>query len=186
MKRFFVLVAMLVMVSACSPDPETVTIKETVIAEIPITVQVMQEVTKIVEITREVEVTNIIEVIVTATYTSTPLMSPTPSGTPTITPTPSNTPTETVTPDIAATVTVKAFVALTKPHGNGFYLVNVDIAPGLWRSTGIGSNCYWARRDSNQNILDNHYGDAGGTVRIRPSDFEIEFNGCGQWEYLGP
>lgn len=37
-----------------------------------------------------------------------------------------------------------------------------------------------------QNILDNHYGMAGGTVTIWASDYEVEFNDCGMWEYLGP
>lgn len=79
----------------------------------------------------------------------------------------------------------KLDVALYGPHGNGFFTVGVEIGPGLWRSTGTGDGCYWARLNSNQGILDNHFGNAGGTVRIRSTDFEVEFDDCGTWEYVG-
>ena len=39
--------------------------------------------------------------------------------------------------------------------------------------------------NANQKILDNHYGRAGGTVTILPTDYEVEFNRCGTWEYRG-
>jgi endonuclease YncB( thermonuclease family) len=93
--------------------------------------------------------------------------------TPTKTPAPTNTPKPTVNP-------------LTRQRGNGFYLVNIDIAPGLWRSTGTGDKCYWATTNSNGDINDNHYGMSGGTMRIFPSDFQVQFEDCGLWEYLGP
>ncbi len=47
---------------------------------------------------------------------------------------------------------------LTEPKGDGFYTVGDEIAPGRWRSNGSGDGCYWARLDSDQDILDNHYG----------------------------
>lgn len=75
---------------------------------------------------------------------------------------------------------------LTAPRGDGFYTVGDEIAAGKWRSTGTGDDCYWERLDANQEILDNHFGSAGGTVTIRPSDYEVRFEDCGQWEYLGP
>ena len=74
---------------------------------------------------------------------------------------------------------------LTAPKGSGFYTVGDEIAPGKWRSTGTGGGCYWARLDENQNIRDNHFGNAGGVVTIRVSDYEVEFGDCGEWEYLG-
>jgi hypothetical protein len=77
---------------------------------------------------------------------------------------------------------------LTKPKGDGFYTVGVEIVPGKWNSTGTGTgdSCYWARLDGDQEILDNHFGNAGGTVTIRPTDYEVTIEGCGTWEYLGP
>ena len=74
---------------------------------------------------------------------------------------------------------------LEKPKGDGFYQVGVDIAPGLWRSTGTGDDCYWERLDENQKILDNHFGAAGGSVKIRSTDYEVHFQDCGKWEYQG-
>lgn len=87
---------------ACSSAPsDTEIVKETVLAEVPVTVLVTHEigveqtieVTREIEVTRLIEVTRIVEKPVTVTPTSTPINTPTPSDTPTITPTPSNTPT---------------------------------------------------------------------------------------------
>lgn len=182
--------------------------RETVIAELPVTVEVTREVvvekpvevTVEVKITREVEVTRLVEVEVevpvTVTPTHTPVNSPTPSHTPTITPTPSNTPTPTpsftptpsptatATPNVAATETVQAYGVLAAPKRDGFHTVGVEILPGKWRSSGTGDNCYWARLDANQNLLDNHFGRAGGTVNIRSTDSEVEFSDCGIWTYV--
>jgi hypothetical protein len=202
MRRTIVaLLFMLVLVVACSAEPETVEVTVEVPVEVPVEVtRVVSEVAE-VEVTRlvevEVEVTRLVEHIVTATYTPTPLITPTPSNTPTITPiptetpvptntpTPTSTPTETPTPNIAQTATAQAFAQLTRSRGNGFYLVNIDIAPGIWRSTGTRDDCYWARTRNNGDIIDNHFGMSGGTIFIAASDFQIEFDDCGTWEYLG-
>lgn len=74
---------------------------------------------------------------------------------------------------------------LTEPKGDGFYTVGEEIAPGTWESQGTGGSCYWARLDANQEIIDNHFGNAGGRVTVRSSDTEVEFSGCGTWEYQG-
>ena len=111
-----------------------------------------------------VEVTVIVEKPVTVTFTPTPENTPTNTSTPTITPTPTDTPTPSNTPDFAKTSTIEAYGAQAKPKGNGFFTVGVDILPGKWESSGTGDGCYWARLDSNQDLLDNHYGFAGGTV----------------------
>ena len=79
----------------------------------------------------------------------------------------------------------RAAAELTAPKGSGFFTVGVEIAPGKWQSTGTGSGCYWARLDANQDILGNHFGDAGGTVTIRSSDYEVQFTDCGTWEFVG-
>jgi hypothetical protein len=175
-----------------TPAPVVRTVVYTAVAEV--TRQV--EVTRVVEVTREVtrEATRV--VIVTPTFSPTPSHSPTPSQTPTIAPTPSNTPTSTPsntptvtptptwTPDAGATATAEALGAMTQPRGSGFYLVGVDIAPGKWESQGTGDDCYWARYDSSQEILDNHFGRAGGTVTIRATDYQVEFDDCGTWQYV--
>lgn len=200
MKKYFFTLIIILLAACSSPEPETVTVKETVIAQVPVTIEVTREVTveKPVEVVQEVEVTRLIEVTrmvtvekpVTVTPTSTPVNSPTPSSTPTITPTPSNTPTSTpsstptATPDLAQTATIQAYGVLAAPKGSGFFTVGTEILPGKWRSTGSGSGCYWARLDANQDPLDNHFGLAGGTVNIQPSDYEVEFNDCGTWEYV--
>lgn len=197
-KLFTILVLVIVLANCSASEPETVIVKETLIAEIPVTVMVTEqvtvekivEVTRDVEVTREVEVTRIVELPVTVTPTSTPVNTPTPSNTPTITPTPSNTPTSTATPtptatpNLAQTATVEAYGELAAPKRNGFYTVGIEILPGKWRSNGKGNSCYWARLDANQDILGNHFGTAGGTVNIRPTDIEVEFDDCGIWEYV--
>ncbi len=184
---------------ACSSAPsDTEIVKETVLAEVPVTVLVTREigveqtieVTREIEVTRLIEVTRIVEKPVTVTPTSTPINTPTPSDTPTITPTPSNTPTltpsstPTATPDLSQTATIEAFGVLAAPKGSGFYTVGEEILAGKWRSTGSGDGCYWARLDANQNTIGNHFGSAGGTVNIRPTDYEVEFSDCGTWEYV--
>ena len=199
MRKIVFLVAIAIVLGACtSPSPETITMKETVIAEVPVTVEITREVeveqiievTREIEVTRQIEVTRIVEKPVTITPTNTPINTPTPSNTPTITPTPSNTPTPTpsstptATPDLAQTATIEAFGVLAAPKGNGFYTVGEEILPGKWRSTGASDGCYWARLDVNQKTLGNHFGSAGGTVNIRPNDYEVEFNDCGTWEYV--
>ena len=204
MKNIYQLFAflLLLVMTACSSEPETITVRETVIAEVPVTVIVTAQVIveNTVEVTREipievtrefaVEVTRIIEIPVTVTPTFTPVNTPTPSNTPTVTPTPSNTPTPTPsntptpTPNLALTATSQAYGALVTPKGNGFYTVGTEILPGKWRSSGSGDGCYWVRLDANQGILDNHFGTAGGTVNIRVTDYEVEFNDCGTWTYV--
>ncbi|MCA9874837.1 MAG: hypothetical protein KC441_14300 [Anaerolineales bacterium] len=200
MKKYFFALFIILLAACSSPEPETITVKETVIAQVPVTVEVTREVTveKPVEVVQEVEVTRVVEVTrmmtvekpVTVTPTNTPVNSPTPSSTPTITPTPSNTPTSTpsstptATPDLAQTATIQAYGVLAAPKGSGFFTVGTEILPGKWRSTGSGTGCYWARLDTNQDPIDNHFGLAGGTVNIQPSDYEVEFNDCGTWEYV--
>ncbi len=125
-----------------------------------------------------VEVTRI--VMVTATPTPTPL------HTPTNTPTPTKTGTPTKTPNATQTAEAKLTAKLRADKGDGFYLVNVDVAPGVWRSQGTGDKCYWATTTKTGKIIDNHYGMAGGTAFISASAFQVEFNGCGKWVFVSP
>jgi len=174
----------LTLLSACGSQ------QEPAVATVIVTVVHTQIAQVTVEITREVEVTRVVERPVTVTPTPTLKNTPTPSDTPTITPTPTDTATPTpsrtptATPNLAQTATIKAYGLLASPKGDGFYLVGVEILPGKWHCTGTGDGCYWARRDSNQDLINNHFGYAGGTVSIRPTDYEVEFNDCGTWEYV--
>ena len=124
--------------------------------------------------------------VVTATHSPTPKFTATITLTPTNTATPTKTPTETPSPNLTQTQEAEDFAKLITNKYSGFFLVNVDIAPGSWRSTAGQESCYWARLSKTGDILDNHYGNSGGTVFIRASDYEVNFDGCGEWNYLGP
>lgn len=195
------LMLMVTSLPACGPDEETIAaaVAETrsaqpsptaVVVTVIHTAVAEMEVTRLVEVTRDVEVTRLVEKPVTVTPTATPVSSPTPTSsptvtsTPTITPTPTETPPPTATPNVALTATVAAYGELAAPKSNGFFTVGSEILPGKWRSTGTGTGCYWARLDANQELLDNHFGHAGGTVTVRPDDFEVEFEDCGTWIYV--
>ena len=108
-------------------------------------------------------------IIVTATSSPTPLYTSTITQTPTKTLVPSFTPSP-----------------LQKDKGTGLYLVNIDIAPGIWRNNGTGSQCYWKRSTRTGDIISNHFGLAGGTMYIATSDFQVELGQfCGRWTYIG-
>lgn len=123
-----------------------------------------------------IEVTRI--VLVTLTNTPTPLF------TPTITPTPTNTGTPTLTPNATQTVQARMKAQQVADKGDGFYLVGVDIAPGIWRSTGKGDNCYWATTTKTGDIVTNHFGMSGGTAFIPATAFQVEFSRCGTWVFV--
>lgn len=113
---------------------------------------------------------------ITQTAQALPTLTPTPA----FTATPSNTPAPTDTPAPTAD-------PLYSEKTDGFYLVNVDIAPGVWRSTGTEDGCYWAVTSASGDILANHFGQAGGTAYIDPTGFQVEFNDCGTWVFIqGP
>ena len=107
-------------------------------------------------------------VIITATYTSTP------KYTPTITLTPTNTATPTNTQDVTK-----------KNKTDGFYLVGSEIAPGVWRSSGSQDDCYWEITTSTGDIINNHFGMAGGTMYVPSSGFQVMLEDCGTWTYIG-
>lgn len=180
----FIISALLIVLAACAPAVTPAAEKVEVTRAVTVVAEVTREVTREVPVTELVEITRI--VIVTPTATNTPLFTPTITLTPSNTPTPTRTPTETPTPNVAKTATAQAFARLTKPFGDGFYLVNVDIAPGVWRSTAGSDGCYWARTSVTGDIQDNHFGLSGGTANIRAGDFQFETKGCGRWEFLSP
>lgn len=105
--------------------------------------------------------------LVTATFTATPKLSPTITNTPTVT--------------LTNTATLDP---LKQSHRDGFYLIGVDIAPGVWRSDGSQDDCYWAVTRADGDIIDNHFGMAGGTAFLPSSGFQVQFEDCGTWTWL--
>jgi len=78
----------------------------------------------------------------------------------------------------------------TDPFGDGVWIVNVDIAPGTWRSeTPPTGGCYWERTSGFggelAEIIANEFTDAQQIVTIAPSDVGFKTSGCGTWTYVG-
>ena len=152
-----------------------------------------------------VEVTQLIvrEVIVTATPLPAPTQRPTPVFTlaprftatqpgPTQPPPPTDVPpTMTLPPptvDVAGTQAAASHAALVAPRPDGNYLVNVDIAPGVWRNDGTasdGTDCYWERLTKTNSVIDNYIGAGNGTMFVAADDFEVHMERCGTWTYIG-
>lgn len=164
MKKMIVLFLIIGLLASCSPvkSQEYLSLDSTKVAIEQALVQVNKDYVALMSAT---------PVVVVKEITQTP--KPTLAYTPTITNTPTNTFTPTPTQDL-----------LKVSKGNGFYLIGVDIAPGIWRSQGSGDDCYWSVTKSNGDIIDNHFGMAGGTAYLPANGFQIEFNDCGMWEFI--
>jgi len=172
MKRVILIAILIVALSACAPKPEKLQpLVEQTLTAIP-TNTAYPTYTPLPTYTPANTQTPEIRYytrVVTASSTPTPL------HTPTITNTPTKTPTSTPTLD-----------PLKKGRGDGIYLVGVDIAPGVWRSDGTGSSCYWEITNAYGDIINNHFGLAGGTAYISASAFQVMFRNCGYWTWLQP
>jgi hypothetical protein len=102
----------------------------------------------------------------------------------TITLTNSNTPIPVSNSDLTKTSKKNLENWLRSDKTDGFYLVNIDIAPGVWRSHGTSDDCYWATTTKTGDIIANHFGMAGGTAYISVNAYQVEFSRCGLWTYL--
>lgn len=156
--RIIIIVIMLLL-SACAASPEAIqqAIAETQAAWTPVPTQTAYP-TYTPQSTYTAAPTAYIIVIVTRTSTPTPIFTPEPTTDP-----------------------------LFDIHTSGFYLVGVDIASGIWRSDGTGDSCYWSVTKANGDIMDNHFGQSGGTAYIPANAFQVEFNDCGNWSFIsGP
>ena len=75
----------------------------------------------------------------------------------------------------------------TAPFGDGTFLVNKDIAPGTWRSSG-GAGCYWARLSGFSGqmdaILANANVNGSAIVTISPGDVGFSSARCGTWSKI--
>jgi hypothetical protein len=116
--------------------------------------------------TQKPTLTAVIRVIIATSppYTATITPTPTDTLTPTISPTP------TLTPNRTQTEQGRLMATQLAVHEPGFYLVNVDIAPGVWRSSSNLDSCYWSRNDCTGEIVDNYFGFGGSTIFIAPTD----------------
>lgn len=65
-----------------------------------------------------------------------------------------------------------------------------DMSPGTWKSGADptwGSDCYWARiNQSTGNIIQNHFGVGGITVRLSEGDIFETNNDCTTWFFINP
>ena len=69
---------------------------------------------------------------------------------------------------------------------DGTYRVGVDIAPGIYHTSGGSDFCYWERTSGFGGTLDeviaNDITEGGPTtVEIKASDAGFTTNGCGTW-----
>jgi len=115
--------------------------------------------------------------LVIPTFTVTPLFTPTITDT-------ALPPTE--TPNLTQTSEAQVLALLRSDKGNGFYLVGVDIEPGVWRSTGTAEDCYWETTTKTGDLIQNHFGMSGGTAYIPASAFQVRFEDCGMWVFISP
>ena len=73
----------------------------------------------------------------------------------------------------------------TDPFGEGNYIVNVDIAPGVWKSSATSGNCYWQRESgfsgTLSDVIANDNSTGGTIVEISASDKGFNSSGCGTW-----
>jgi hypothetical protein len=54
----------------------------------------------------------------------------------------------------------------------------------VWRSDGTNDDCYWEITEADGDIIDNHFGMAGGTASIPASAFQVQFDDCGTWTFI--
>lgn len=120
-------------------------------------------------------------VLVTPAQTFTPVDTATITQTPTITQIPTKTliPSNTPLPS-------KTMDSIYEPKSPGYYLVNAEIGPGSWKSQGKATDgCYWEITTKTGDITDNSFGMAGGTMYIRPTDYQVQLGPeCGDWIFL--
>jgi hypothetical protein len=78
--------------------------------------------------------------------------------------------------------------AMNAPKGAGSYLVGVDIAAGIWRSSGTDSTCYLKLNTLAGETEDMQGDPPGGTFRIPEGDWVVvlpSVSSC-TWTFLKP
>ena len=178
MKKLFLILIVLFLIASCTPKPEQIQpYLEQTLSQWP---------TQTAYPTQTANPTN----TPYPTYTALPTYTKMPTTTPVIkivtatsTSTPVYTPTETLPPTATPTITPTADL-LKQPKGDGFYIVGVEIAPGVWDSNGTGDSCYWEVSTATGDIINNHFGLAGGTAYVPATAFQVRFSDCGTWTWL--
>jgi hypothetical protein len=82
---------------------------------------------------------------------------------------------------------VETIPSLQLPKEDGVFRVNIDIAPGRWKSMSDATetqSCYWARISTDGSIIQNYFGYGGTSLYIYKSDFAVEFKDCSVMVYL--
>jgi hypothetical protein len=196
MKKCFLLITVVLLLCACTPSAGTI---QTAIAQTqgPITQTQMAiaqtqtfapSLTSIDTLTPSRTATPVFTM--TSFQTATPLFTLTPSqiATPLFTMTPSETATSTFTSTSTDTWTPTATInPLTLARGDGYYLVNVEIAPGTWRNNGTDEHYNWVTTTRTGAIIRDYFGPGSGTAYIGPTDFAFQATRCGTWTFLsGP
>lgn len=78
--------------------------------------------------------------------------------------------------------------APTTTFGEGDFAVGSQIAPGTYRASSTGGDCYWERSTSfehiNDHIIVNSFGDVQPTVEIVPGDVLFSSSACGTWNRI--
>ena len=124
----------------------------------------------------------------TQTAEAIPSATPTITLTPTETPVPSPTIRPTTVQEVTQTAVAYATAVLTEPKTDGIFIVGADMLTGDWRLIpGEEENCFWVRRKAGGLIFAIYYGPpVETTLRVYPYDYEVELEGCGRWEFVGP
>lgn len=127
-----------------------------------------------------------------ATYTKFPTHTPYPTYTalPSLTPNATYTAQPTPEPQVVwqiVTATDDPDV-LKADKKDGFYLVGIDIAPGIWtiRTDASFTKCYWKLTDRRNQIIRNYLGTAGGSIFIDDTMLQLEIQNCGTIEFVQP
>ncbi len=99
--------------------------------------------------------------------------------------------TVTVTQTVLVTPSPAATTAPAPPPSptiqDGTWTVGTDFPAGTYRTTGAGSDCYWAITKSGTNgadIINNHIGGGNLTVTLKNGQ-DFETARCGTWTKVG-
>jgi hypothetical protein len=88
---------------------------------------------------------------------------------------------------LISVIHVETIPSLQLPKIDGIFRVNIDIAPGRWKSMSDATetqSCYWARIANDGSIIQNYFGYGGTSLYIYKSDFAVEFTDCSIMVYL--
>jgi len=76
-----------------------------------------------------------------------------------------------------------------EPFDPGTWLVNEEIAPGLWQNSDASEGCSWSRlsnlRDGEAAVAGSGFGYSILTVEISATDRAFDSKGCGTWTRIG-